>query len=275
MTQLSSLLLFHYLLKTLTFLSNVATRGPGLYLASFICFHILPPPSRFCHAHICDCVLPLWMSLFKVIWSVCRGRALAAQVTHTFLISSLVQEKKKRDAGWLTPSSLPPFQFKSTRRWERMKTKWAGEMFRGSDREIRDQAETRKPLCVSTGPCHTNPSLPSQEHNDLCMHPQWVDLRLSCRGQVGHAQSVCDRGLLSEIKDWRCSPMLLVHIFLWDFLTASLRHPQRLLKAWKMFEGFQFLFCCCLNLSQHQNVETLGVFPAAMLCLGRTPCKAV
>lgn len=52
-------------------------------------------------------------------------------------------------------------------------------MFRGSDREIRDEAEKRKPLCVSSGHWHNNPSLPSQESNDLCVNPQWVGVFLA------------------------------------------------------------------------------------------------
>lgn len=154
---------------------------------------------------------------------MCRGLALAARVTHSFFISSLVQKRRKKKKETLVDSRLPPSLSVQTHIGE-MKTKWAGEMFRGSDREIRDKAEKRKPFCVSTGHWHNNPPLPSREGNDLCVHPQCVDLCLSCRGQVGHARavSVCESG--SPLRDqglWGLrdgSPLLLVHIFLWGYL---------------------------------------------------------
>lgn len=57
---------------------------------------------------------------------------------------------------------------------------------------------------MSTGQRHNNPSSPSQENNDLCVNPQWVDRCLSCSGQVGHARavSVCESGSRSKIKDY-------------------------------------------------------------------------
>lgn len=56
------------------------------------------------------------------------------------------------------------------------------------EREIRDKAENHKPLCVSTGHRHSNPSLPSQDSNDLRVHPPWMDLCIFYRGGwEGHA----------------------------------------------------------------------------------------
>lgn len=106
-------------------------------------------------------------------------------------------------------------------------------MFRGSNREIGDKAEKRKPLCVSTGHWHNNPPLPSREGNDLCVHRQCVDLCLSCRGQVGHtrAVSVCESGSLSEIKDYEgleMVPPCCLCIFSCEvILTALLKHPKK------------------------------------------------
>lgn len=77
-------------------------------------------------------------------------------------------------------------------------------MFRGSEREIRDKAETRKPFCVSTGHRHSNPSLPSQDSNDLRVHPPWMDLCIFYRDGVGGTcATLSDPSLLSEIKDYK------------------------------------------------------------------------
>lgn len=141
MTQLSSLLLFRYLLKSLTLLSTVATKGPWFVrLNSFT--SSLPPVGCVTFA-------------FAIV-SCCPERASARSSGHCvealaspghacflyLIVGAKKTPKNKRD---------PRFRFKSTRRRERMKTKWAAEMFRGSDGEIRDEAEKRKPLCVSTG----------------------------------------------------------------------------------------------------------------------------
>lgn len=104
MTQLSSLLLFHYLLKSLTLLSPLATRGPWfIWLNSFVFPH---PPSP--HLRLCPAALNEPLQGHQVSVS----RPWPAQVTHSFFISSLVQKKTTKKKEMLVdshlPSSLPP-----------------------------------------------------------------------------------------------------------------------------------------------------------------------
>lgn len=126
-------------------------------LNSFV-FHILPPPAG--SVTLAFVIVSCCSELTLSEWASPRSFGQCVEALHSHPRSRIVS-LSHRWWCWLTHTSLPPFQLKSTRRWERMKTKWAGEMFRGSDREIRDKAQKRKPLCVSTGHRHNNPSLPS------------------------------------------------------------------------------------------------------------------
>lgn len=86
-------------------------------------------------------------------------------------------------------------------------------------------------MCVATGHRHNNPCSPSQESNDLCANPRWVDLclflavhRWGGGARVVGAVSVVGSGSLSEIKDYKVlgmvPPLLLRHFFLWGYLNC-------------------------------------------------------
>lgn len=112
-TLLSSLLLFHYLLKSLSFCSNVAqsqSEGePGfIWLNSFI-FHILPPPVvsdtgvfwSLCPAPGYQCLLsePLQGHLVSV------SRPCTRSPGHAYFLYLIMAGKKLR--RWLAHTSLP------------------------------------------------------------------------------------------------------------------------------------------------------------------------
>lgn len=142
------------------------------------------------------------MSPSKVIWSVCRGLALTAQVTHSFFISSLLGGGGW-DAGWLAPP--PSLSVQILKEIGENKNKASRrDVQRKREREIRDKAENRKPFCASTGHRHSNPSLPSQDSNDLRVHPPWIVLSIFYRaGLEGHAPPFQTPPLLSEVKDYK------------------------------------------------------------------------
>lgn len=114
MTQLSSLLLLRYLLKSLTLLCTVATKGPWfIWLNSFT--SSLPPVG---------CV-----TFTFVMVSCCPERASArssgqcvealASPGHAYFLYLIVGAKRKQPGK----KRDPRFRFKSSRRRERMKTK--------------------------------------------------------------------------------------------------------------------------------------------------------
>lgn len=218
----------------------MATRGPWLYLASFICFSCPPSPSRLwsCPAALNECFLrrPFQGHLVSVSRPCTLPRSRIVSLSHRWW-------KKKRCR--LSHTSLPPFQFKSTRRWERMKTKWAGEMFTGSDGEIRDKARCVRPyLCPLVTATITPPCLP-QESNGLCMRPLRGPVSFLpgtggvCTGSFRFREWIPlrDQGL------WRLRLCSLWIFFCKVILTALLKHLEKIVKGLKNHRRFSLQPC--------------------------------
>lgn len=109
----------------------------------------------------------------------------------------------------------------------------------------------------------------------VCILSGWTGVFLAGDRWGMHGRFLFGRADPSQSQGlWRFrdgSTLLLVHIFLWGYLDCIAQAPKRLVKdvCRLLILGFFFVVWIC------QNVETMVGFPAAMLCLCRTPYKAV